>query len=172
MTSIWPTIINFLTVVGICVIPEARRLKALEIRAMDILSKDDLWQIVADVPTDYVPVYDANGKPRGKLKMRGLTGGELTDYQTSLTVQTRDGKSRTNMRRAMAKLVLICAINEDGSPYFSDGDLLKVDAMPSKTLMPMFEMAQKLCGLTDDDMKEMVEDFPVTQNAHSTSDLP
>lgn len=138
---------------------------------MDVLSKDALWQIVADVPTEMVEISDAYGRKAGHIKMRGLTGAELTEYQNGLTIRTKDGRTRTNMRRAMAKLVLLCAINEDGSPYFEDTDLLKIDTMPAVTLMPLFEAAQKLCGLTDDDVKEMTEDFtPTETNGHSTSD--
>lgn len=171
MFDIMPTTL-FLWVVGICVIPEARRLKNLDTRAMDILGKHDLWQITADLPSELAPIYDATGKMRGHIRMRGLSGAELTEYQQGLTINTRDGKTKTNMKRAMAKLIILCACNDDGSPYFEEGDMFKVDAMPSKTLMPLFEMAQKLCGLTDEDVREMTEDFTPTQNGHSTSDSP
>lgn len=137
---------------------------------MDVLSKDALWQIVADVPTEMVEISDAYGRKVGHIKMRGLTGAELTEYQNGLTVRTKDGRTRTNMRRAMAKLVLLSAINDDGSPYFEESDLLKIDSMPAATLMPLFEAAQKLCGLSDDDVKEMKEDFSPTMSGHSTSD--
>lgn len=137
---------------------------------MDVLSKDALWQIVADVPTEMVEISDAYGRKVGHIKMRGLTGAELTEYQNGLTVRTKDGRTRTNMRRAMAKLVLLSAINDDGSPYFEESDLLKIDSMPAATLMPLFEAAQKLCGLSDDDVKEMKEDFSPTMSEHSISD--
>jgi len=163
MFNLMPTTL-FLWVVGICVTLE------IGTRAMDMLSKFDLFQITADLPTEVVPIYDAMGNVRGHIRIRGLSGAELTEYQQGLTVNTRDGKTKTNMRRAMAKLILLTACNDDGSPYFDDSDILKIDQMPAKTLMPLFETAQKLCGLTDEDMRDMTEDFTPTQNGHSTSD--
>lgn len=131
---------------------------------MKELSRDELWQFANELPTELVPVKDARGEERGAIRMRGLTGSELTEYQKSLTIHTKDGKSRTNMTRAMAKLVLLCACNEDGSPYFDKSELIKVDGMPAATLMPLFEAAQKLCGLSDDDIKEMTGDFTETES--------
>lgn len=139
---------------------------------MDILSKADLWQIVSDLPSEIVEIRDANGKVRGAIRMRGLSGAELTEYQRGLTIHTKDGKARTNMRRAMAKLVLLSACNGDGSPYFAESDLIQIDNMPAATLMPLFEAAQKLCGLSDDDMKELAEDFTPMNGKDSNSDLP
>lgn len=137
-----------------------------------MLDKNTFWQITSKLPTEDVPIRDAMGQIQGHIRLRGLTGAELTEYQKSLTIETKNGRSKTNMKRAMAKLILLCAVNEDGSPYFEDADLLKIDQMPSATLMPLFERAQSLCGLSDDDMREMTEDFTPTQNGHSGSDLP
>lgn len=131
---------------------------------MKELSKDELWQVTSDLPTELIEIKDAHGNPRGALRMRGLTGAELTEYQKKLTILTRDGKSRTNMHRAMAKLILACACNEDGSPFFDQSDLIKLDSLPAATLMPLFEAAQKLCGLSDNDVKEMTEDFTETES--------
>lgn len=131
---------------------------------MAMLSKDELWQFATDLPSEEVPIRDANGKVRGTLRIRGLSGAELTDYQESLSVPTKNGRTKVNMKRAMAKLVLLCACNDDGSRYFEDSELIKIDQMPAATLMPLFESAQKLCGLSDDDMRQMTEDFPQTES--------
>lgn len=139
-------------------------------KKINLLTLDELWQCTAKLPSDYAPIYDDTGTLRGHIKMRGLTGDELIEYQQSLTITTRDGKSKSNMKRAMSKLIVRCAINEDGSPYFKDSDILKVDQMAARTLMPWFELAQSLSGLTDDDLRDMVEDFTPTQNGHSPSD--
>lgn len=136
---------------------------------MSLLSKDQFWQTVSDLPTDDAPLYDARGTLVGHIRMRGLTGDELTSYQTSLTVQLSNGGQKVNARHAMAKLIVLSAINEDNSPYFDKSDVLKLSQMSAKAIMPLFEMAQKLSGLTDDDMRDLTEGFGEAQSESSDS---
>lgn len=137
---------------------------------MSILKKDDLWQITADLPAEEVEIHDAHGRVVGVIRMRGLTGTELTKYQESLTVRMSSGQVVPNTKYAMAKLIVMSAINEDGSPYFETSDTAKLDSAPARVLMPLFESAQRLCGLTDDAFKEMTKDFDVTGDELSSSD--
>lgn len=126
---------------------------------MGMLKKDDLWQLTADLPAEEVEIYDSNGKLAGTIRVRGLTGSELTKYQESLSIRLSSGQTKPNVKFAIAKLIVLTAINEDGSPYFEVSDTKKLDDAPARMLMPLFESAQRLCGLTDDDFKEMVEGF-------------
>jgi len=138
---------------------------------MSIISKADLWQVASAMPAEMVELHDSNGVMIGSIKMRGLTGAELTAYQESLVVTLSSGQRKPNTRHAMSKLIVLCAINEDGSLYFdSKADMLRLDDAPARMLMPLFESAQRLCGLTDDDFKQMVADFDTTQSDHSDSD--
>jgi hypothetical protein len=137
---------------------------------MSLLNKADLWQITADLPAEEVEIFDAAGNVAGKIRMRGLTGTELTQYQESLVVRLSSGQTKPNSRYAMAKLIALSAINEDGSPYFEKSDVPKLDSAPARVLMPLFESAQRLCGLTDDAFKEMTEGFDETESEPSNSD--
>lgn len=134
-----------------------------------MLKKDDLWQITADLPAEEVEIHDASGRVAGTIRMRGLTGTELTRYQESLTIRLSSGQTKPNTKFAMAKLIVLAAINEDGSPYFDPSDTAKLDSAPARVLMPLFESAQRLCGLTDDAFKEMTEGFDETENEPSSS---
>ncbi len=134
-----------------------------------MLKKEDLWQITADLPAEEVEVFDSSGKVAGTIRMRGLTGTELTKYQESLTIRLSSGQTRPNTKYAMAKLIVLSAINEDGSPYFDQSDTAHLDSAPARILMPLFESAQRLCGLTDDAFKEMTEGFDETENEPSSS---
>jgi hypothetical protein len=137
---------------------------------MSLLKKDDLWQITANLPAEEVEIHDSNGKVAGVIRMRGLTGSELTSYQESLTVRLNNGQTRPNIKYAMAKLIVLSAINEDGSPYFEKSDTRKLDDAPARILMPLFESAQRLSGLTDEVFKEMTEGFEETQSDDESSD--
>ncbi len=136
---------------------------------MSLLAKDALWQITSDLPAEEVEIFDANGKIAGKIRMRGLTGNELTQYQESLTIRLSSGATKPNTRHAMAKLIALCAINEDGSPYFEKSEIVKLDQAPARILIPLFESAQRLCGLTDDAFQEMTEGFDGTESELSDS---
>lgn len=136
---------------------------------MSILKKDDLWQISTDLPAEEVEIHDSNGNVAGTIRMRGLTGTELTSYQESLTIRLSSGQTKPNTRYAMAKLIVLSAINEDGSPYFDKSDTQKLDSAPARLLMPLFESAQRLAGLTDEDFKEMTEGFGETETEPSVS---
>jgi hypothetical protein len=151
-----------------CVIPEGRRLVERSL-TMSVLKKDDLWQVTADLPAEEVEIHDSNGRVVGVIRMRGLTGTELTQYQESLTIRLSSGQTKPNTRYAMAKLIVLAAINEDGSPYFDKSDTVKLDSAPARVLMPLFESAQRLCGLTDDAFKEMTEGFGETEIEPSDS---
>jgi|SRR5688500_1071819 len=134
------------------------------------LKKEDLWQITADLPAEEVEIFDSNGKVAGTIKMRGLSGAELTAYQESLTIRLSSGQVKPNTKYAMAKLIVISAINDDGSPYFEKSDTKHLDDAPARILMPLFESAQRLSGLTDEDFKEMTEGFEETQSEGESSD--
>lgn len=125
-------------------------------------------QILAanDLPVEDVPVPEW----KGEVRLRGLTGAELDEYQASLVVQTSNGQQKANLRNATAKLVARCAINEDGSLLFEPKDLLKLSSKSAVALQRLFAVAQKLNGLTDDDMRELVEDFDDDPSGSSSSD--
>jgi len=155
----------------VCAIPEGVRIRFRKrIPDMSILKKDDLWQITADMPAEAVEIFDSHGKVAGVIHMRGLSGTELTRYQESLTIRLSSGQTKPNTKYAMAKLIVLSAINEDGSPYFDQSDTAKLDSAPARILMPLFESAQRLCGLTDDAFKEMTEGFDETETEPSSSD--
>jgi hypothetical protein len=135
---------------------------------VNLVSKNEFFEVASALPTDYAPLYDAEGILKGHVRMRGLTGDELTNYQTSMQV-TKNGQTKVNAKHAMAKLIVLSAINEDNSPFFSSGDMLKLSQMSAKATMPMFEIAQTLSGLSDDDMKSLTEGFDEARNENSDS---
>ena len=63
------------------------------------------------------------------------------------------------MRNARAKLLILCAVDEAGGKLFSDEDLAGLTKKSAKPIDRLFGVAQKLCGLSDEDVDELVEDF-------------
>ncbi|EFC78984.1 hypothetical protein, partial [Parafrankia sp. EUN1f] len=92
----------------------------------------------------------------GTVRLRSISGAQRDQFEQSCLVQK--GKTRqVNMRNARAKLIILCAVDEDGARMFSDADLALLTKKNAKPLDRLFGEAQKLCGLSDDDMGELVE---------------
>lgn len=125
-----------------------------------LLSKDDLWQAVATLPTEDARLIDpASKKLLGVIRMRGLTGAEAERYQEAQS----SGKG-VSYKNAITGLVMLSAVNEDGSRMFSPSDRIKLSQSPSWMLMTLFEVAGRLSGITEDDVKEMTADFDDAQS--------
>lgn len=109
---------------------------------------------VQDVQTEelYVPEWG------GKLRVRGLTGKQRDDFETSITVGK--GKNQEiNTKNARAKLVVLCVVDETGAQLFSSSDVIALGQKSASALQRVFDLCRKLSGLTDDDMEELTEGF-------------
>lgn len=123
-----------------------------------ILQADDL--LVEDVE---VPEWG------GVVRVRGLTGAERDDFEASV-VEQRGKKTRLNMQNFRAKLVVRAAINGDGQRLFSDKDAPLLGRKSAAALQRVFEVAQRLSGLSDEDVEELVGNFDEGQSEDSISD--
>jgi len=104
----------------------------------------------------------------GEVRLRSLTGAERDAYEQSL-VQTR-GKSREmNLRNARAKLVALCAVDENGNRLFTDQDVAALGRKNAKPLDRLFDVARRLSGLSEDDVDRLTEDFDDAQSDASTT---
>lgn len=104
----------------------------------------------------------------GEVRLRSLTGAERDAYEQSL-VQTR-GKSREmNLRNARAKLVALCAVDENGNRLFSDQDVAALGRKNAKPLDRLFDVARRLSGLSEGDVDRLTEDFDDAQSDASTT---
>jgi len=104
----------------------------------------------------------------GEVRLRSLTGAERDAYEQSL-VQTR-GKSREmNLRNARAKLVALCAVDENGNRLFSDADVNALGKKNAKPLDRLFDVARRLSGLSEDDVDRLTENFDDAQSDASTT---
>lgn len=127
---------------------------------MSYLSKDDFWSVSRELPAEEVTLVDPHGRAVGKIRMRGLSGAELERYQES--VSRGGGGKGVSFRDATTRLVALCAINEDGSPFFSKHDYTKLGDAPSWMVMQLFDSACRLSGMKESDVQEMASNFDET----------
>lgn len=94
----------------------------------------------------------------GWLRVRGLTGKQRDEYETSITIGK--GKNQEiNTRNARAKLVVMCLVDEAGQPLFSRQDVVALGEKSAAALQRVFDVARRLSGLSEEDMEELTETF-------------
>lgn len=105
----------------------------------------------------------------GTVRLRSITGRQRDEYEQSL-VEQRGNDRKMNLRNARAKLIVLCAVGEDGRPLFSADDLRQLSAKNAKPLDRLFDACRRLTGLSDDDVRELTENFGATPDDDSPSD--
>jgi hypothetical protein len=134
---------------------------------MALLSKDQIWQ-AEDITVEDVSCPEWGGE----VRLRGLMGDERDEYEAKSLKKGKGGQREVEIRRLRARLIAACAINEDGAPMFTAGDVMRLSQKSAVPLDRLFKVAQRLSGLSDDDAEELVEDFDDGPSGSSTSDSP
>lgn len=105
----------------------------------------------------------------GDVRIRSITGRQRDDYEQSM-VEQRGNDRKLNMRNARAKLIVLCAVDEDGRPLFSSEDLRALSAKNAKPLDRLFDACQVLVGLSEEDVEKLTENFGETPDDEPSSD--
>lgn len=90
----------------------------------------------------------------GDVILQGMSGTDRDAWEQSL-VRGRGKKRDVNLQNVRAKLVVRSLINEDGSRMFTDAEAPAVGAIRVDVLNQLFEAAQKLSGVSDEDVDEL-----------------
>ncbi len=130
---------------------------------MSLLSKTDILSI-NDLKTEDVAVPEW----AGTVRIRSLTGRERDTFEASLV--RGEGKDRkvdmTNMR---ARLVGLTVISEFGERLFTDDEIDLLGAKCGAALDRVFTAAQRLNGLSSEDVDQLTKNSSGVQSAVSTS---
>lgn len=130
---------------------------------MALLSRDDILK-VDDRKYEEVAVPEWGGT----VRVRSLTGRERDQFESSL-VDKKTGQA-SRLANARARLVAMTLVDEDGNRLFSTDDVSALGTKSAAALERVFTAARRLCGMTDDDLAELVEDFSGDPSGSSTSD--
>ena len=130
---------------------------------MSLLTKAAILA-AADLKTEDVDVPEWGGS----VRVRSFTGRERDAFEAGMV--RGDGKDRkvdlTNMR---ARLVGLTVIDETGQRLFSDEEIDLLGAKSGAALDRVFAVAQKLNGLSSDDVEELAKNSSGAPSADSTS---
>jgi hypothetical protein len=128
-----------------------------------ILAVDDLQTEIVNVP-----------EWGGSVMVRGLTGKERDAFERSMVIlktgkQEKDAKPDVDFVNFRAKLVAHTVIDENGELLFKEVDVTKLGQKSGKALDRVFDVAQRLSGMTDDDVKELTDGLKDVPSADSGS---
>lgn len=130
------------------------------------LTRDEILQ-AQDLPQEKVDVPEWGGE----VLVRGLTGAERDAFEGDMV--RPNGNTLTldlegAMQNVRARLVARTIVDENGKRQFSDDDIAALGRKSAKALQRVFEVAQRLSGMTNKDVQEL---GTALKNAPS-ADLP
>ncbi|MGC5009746.1 hypothetical protein ACLQ2R_03170 [Streptosporangium sp. DT93] len=88
----------------------------------------------------------------GTVRVRSLTGRERDKFEASLL--DKQGNARRTLD-ARAKLAQLCIVDERGQLLFGEDDIRALSNKSAAALNRVFEKAQQLAGLTEEDLEEL-----------------
>jgi hypothetical protein len=118
------------------------------------LSKSDLQAKAkaAGLPRDTVPIPEFGDGVT--VIVQGMSGTQRDGWERSLLVG-RGARRDINTENIRARLVVKCLVNEDGTRLFEDSDAATVGEWRVDVLQRLFEVAQRLSGVSDGDIDEL-----------------
>lgn len=111
----------------------------------------------------------------GTVRIRSLAGVERDQYEAGITSVRWEGTKpsvQSNTQNIRARLVAMTAIDEDGKSVFSEKDVLILGQKSAAALERCFKVAQRLSGLSDEDVEALKEQLGNAQSDGSGSDSP
>ena len=105
---------------------------------------------------------------KGTVRARALTGAERDAFEASI-VEGKGKNVKTNLKNIRAKLVALAVINENGERLFNDHEAQVLGTKSASALDKVFEVAQRLSGLRDEDVEELAKNSESDQSEDSIS---
>ena len=114
---------------------------------MKKLSKEDIFN-ADDLPTKDMDIPEWGGT----LTVRTLTGTERDQFESAFVNQ-----DKIDIRGLKTRLIQLTVLNGDGNPMFTKTDLLQLNGKSASVIDRIFQVSQRLSGLTKEDAEELVE---------------
>jgi hypothetical protein len=132
---------------------------------MAFLTKEAIFS-ADDIKTEEVNVPEWGGE----VLVKTLTGRERDAFENSVA-GIKNGQRKENYANFRARFVAHCVVDENGNRLFArDEDVEKLGRKSVKALQRVFNKAQELNAMTDEDVEDLVEDFEVSPDENSSSD--
>lgn len=130
---------------------------------MTLLTKNDILQ-AQDIKTETVDVPEWGGQ----VIVRALDGAERDMLEASM-IEGKGKNTRVNLQNLRAKLVARSLVDENGKRLFEDGDIQALAHKSASALNRVYEVAQQLSGITQEDVEELTKNSSPAQSVDSGS---
>ena len=120
---------------------------------MAVLKRDDILQ-AKDIKIELVSTPGWGGD----VYVKGLNGAERDKFEGSL-VNMRGKSKEINMTNIRAKLASMSICDENGKREFNENDVQALSQKSAAELQRVFVVAQRLSGISDEDVEELAEEL-------------
>ena len=120
---------------------------------MTVLNRDEILT-VNDIAIEEIEVPEWGGS----VYVKGMTGTERDAFEASI-VQQRGKNASVNMANIRAKLASQTICNETGERLFTDADIKALGKKSATALQRVFDVAQRLSGISGDDVEELAKEL-------------
>ena len=131
---------------------------------MALLTKQEILNI-QDIEIEQVDVIEWGGH----VFVKGMSGLERDTFEASI-VQQRGKDAKVNMVNIRAKLAAQTICDEEGVRMFTEKDIHALGKKSANALQRVFDVAQKLSGITGDDVDELAAELEENPSEGSASD--
>lgn len=122
------------------------------------LSRTDLLGATA-LPCEEVTVPELGGT----VWVQGMSGTDRDAYEASLWKERR-GKRHLDLANLRARLLVRCVVDKPGGVrIFSESDVDALGLVRVDVLQRLFNTAQRLSGLSDEDLEELGSRAPTPE---------
>ena len=126
----------------------------------DILGSDDLARELVETP-----------EWGGEVYVRCLTGAERDRFEADM-LQDEETDSRKRFYNLRARLVVLAVCDDHNLPLFMLNDVEALGRKSAKVLDRLFSVAQRLSGMTKEDVEALTKNSVTTLDDASGSGLP
>lgn len=146
--------------------PEQEAANGAAPSAPAILSREDILARRGQVRRELVPVPGWGGA----VYVKALTGTERDKFEDSLAVLKKDGSRDLNLVNFRAKLVARTVVDERGERLFTPGDVAALGDLDAADLQEVFNVAQRLAGMSKADVEELAGNSSPAESDETTFD--
>lgn len=104
----------------------------------------------------------------GDVMVFGMSGSQRDEFEGSI-VEMKGKSQILHMQNIRAKLCSLCIRDEDGRRMFDNDEVDQLGAKSSQALQRVFEVAQRLSGLTPADVESLAKNLDSGANDASGS---
>lgn len=129
-----------------------------------MLTREDILKI-SDIVIEEVKIPEWNGT----VYVKSMSGVERDAFEATIVSQ-RGKDPKVNMANIRAKLTAQTCCDKDGKLLFSASDIVTLGKKNASALQRIFNVAQRLSGISAKDVDELAEELDKDPSDGSASD--